>query len=80
MAKTIITLTTTQIDDTVISQQISNEKDIRKTHTVITDLADYLPIFEKEFDKANPNNKLKKVIATDENGVEILRLTKNDYL
>lgn len=80
MAKTIITLTTTQIDDTVISQQISNEKDIRKTHTVIEDLANYLPIFEKEFDNANPTNKLKKVIATDENGVEILRLTKNDYL
>ena len=80
MAKTIITLTTTQIDDTVISQQISNEKDIRKTHTVIDDLANYLPIFEKEFDKVNPTNKLKKVIATDENGVEILRLTKNDYL
>ena len=35
---------------------------------------------EREFDKANPNNKLKMVVATDERGVEILRLTKNEYL
>jgi hypothetical protein len=80
MAKTIITLTTTQENDTVITQQIENEKDIKKTHTVIDDLAAYLPIYEREFDKANPNNKLKMVVATDERGIEILRLTKNEYL
>ena len=45
MTKTIITLTTTQIDDTVISQQISNEKDIRKTHTVIDDCTRLLTNF-----------------------------------
>ena len=33
----------------------------------------------KEFDKVNPNNKLKMVVVSDE-GVEILRLTKNEYL
>ena len=32
MAKTIITLTTTQENDTIITQQIENEKDIKKTH------------------------------------------------
>ena len=80
MTKTIITLTTTQENDTVVTQQIENQKDIRKSHLVIDELANYLPVFEKEFDKANPNNKLKQVIATDERGVEILRLTKNEYL
>ena len=80
MAKTIITLTTTQENDTVVTQQIENEKDIRKSHHVIDELANYLPLFEKEFDKANPNNKLKQVIATDDRGVEILRLTKNEDL
>ena len=51
MAKTIITLTTTQENDTVVTQQIENQKDIRKSHHVIDELANYLPVFEKEFDK-----------------------------
>ena len=64
MVKTIITLTTTQENGTVVTQQIENRKDIRKSHHVIDELAlNYLPLFEKEFDKANPNNKLKQVIC-----------------
>ena len=52
MVKTIITLTTTQENDTVVTQQIENEKDIRKSHHVIDELGKYLPMFEKEFDKS----------------------------
>ena len=64
MAKTIITLTTTQENDTVVTQQIENEKDIRKSHHVIDELCqNTYQCLKKSLIKVNPNNKLKMVIG-----------------